>query len=135
MAPSSSRYCFAESGCCLRTYRDGNEVYSEGEDEHDRLEITTDDAGSVDFGAYLFSLTGVSWKIDELAGGNANHTVRATRIGSGKGTGFQHHSDGKLESVGERLRGEDSVVVKHAPPFFYKSSSIEFDPYRQVRTV
>jgi hypothetical protein len=130
MAPSRSYYC--TDSICFYADSDDDEEYCDVEDteDDDSGEATPPDCdtGSFDFALYLSSLTGAAWNICNLAGGNANHTVRATRITPG-GLGQLQ----TLNPVGKRLEEFSSVVLKHAPPYFYKSPEMKFDPYRQVR--
>ena len=135
---SKSMYCCTESGCfdglC---WDDDGEEYSDKDDDCYVKATTapTTNTGSFDFNTYLSSLTGESWRIEDLPGGNANHTVRATRIASSEGDGLKADTDGEVDPVGERLFGNRSVVLKYAPPFFYKSPEMKFDSYRQVGVV
>ena len=91
-------------------------------------------APSFDFRSYLLDLTGEEWIIEELEGGNANHTVRATRKISANGS----HLGGDATYDTHRARGNaylsshQSVVLKQAPPYLAKCTSIPFSQYRQV---
>jgi thiamine kinase-like enzyme len=136
---SSKRMYYCTGNGCLDgiCWDDDEQYYSDGEDDCYVKATTapTTNTGSFDFNTYLSSLTGESWWIDDLPGGNANHTVRATRVASSEGNGLKADTDGQVDPVGERLFGNRSVVLKHAPPFFYKSPEMKFDSYRQVRGV
>ena len=78
-----------------------------------------------DFDSYLLHLTGHKWTIQELSGGNANHTVRAVRGGPGQDA--RDHDGTAL-----KLDGHVSIVVKQAPPYFVKFPDMPFSQNRQV---
>ena len=82
-----------------------------------------------DFDSYLLHLTGHRWTIQELSGGNANHTVRAVRqnVRGGPGQDARDH-DGTVYE----LDGHLSIVVKQAPPYFVKFPDMPFSQNRQV---
>lgn len=129
MASSRSYYC-TDSVCFYAEDSDDDEEYFDIEDteDDDSGEATPPDSdtGPFDFARYLASLTGDTWSVCDLTDGNANHTVRATKLAAG----------GLLRPqgpAGKRLEAFSSVVLKYAPPYFYKSPEMKFDPYRQVR--
>lgn len=111
----SNRFLYCTNhGCCM----------SDGHEDELFAHLAPSCTGSFDFARYLTSLTGEEWRIDELAGGNANHTVRATKLGI--------TAPVPLDPLGQRLEQYSSVVMKYAPPYFHKSPEMKFDPYRQV---
>ena len=83
---------------------------------------------SFDFDSYLLDFTGRHWHIQELSGGHANHTVRATSItedlGEPKRDGGNHGH--------ESIDGHTSIVLKQAPPYFAKFPDMPFSQDRQV---
>jgi hypothetical protein len=84
-------------------------------------------APSFDFCSYLLDLTGQQWLIQELLGGNANHTVR--------GICMAEHVNESNQDGGHGLgivEGHTSVVLKQAPPYFVKFPDMPFSEYRQV---
>jgi hypothetical protein len=80
-----------------------------------------------DFRSYLIDLTGEEWIVDELEGGNANHTIRASSM---------NVSHQRLANVkprdGTNLLLHPSIVLKQAPPYMAKFPSMLFSQYRQV---
>lgn len=84
---------------------------------------------SFNFYSYLLCLTGQNWSVQELSGGNANHTVRVTRhLPANKKDGTSHND---LDGPGF-LDGVTSMVVKQAPPYFVRFPDMKFSEYRQV---
>lgn len=117
MVPSRSYYC-TDTECF---YGDGDsdddEEFFEVDDETEPP-TTPSESESSDFDLYLSSFAGDGWMIDEIVGGVANRTIRATRA--------------KNDGSNKALNGRSSVVLKYAPPFLYKCPELKFDQYRQV---
>lgn len=121
MAPSRSYYC-TDNGCF---YDDGDsDEFFEVEEDDTEAATTPSEGGSFDFDLHLSSLADAGWRIDEIVGGVASRTVRATRT--------EHDGLGCVDGLGSLMKGRTSVVLKYAPPFLYKSPELKFDPYRQV---
>jgi len=97
--------------------------------------MTTDTLNSAfDFNSYLLELTGHKWTIQELPGGNANHTVRARRVPENaleKPEETQQRAMADREGV-NYLDGHTSIVLKQAPPYFAKIPDLPFSQDRQV---
>jgi hypothetical protein len=81
-----------------------------------------------DFDSYLVHLTGHKWTIQELSGGNANHTVRAIRTRENV-----QRRPRDCDTIGY-VNGHTSIVLKQAPPYFVKFPDMLFSQDRQVRS-
>jgi hypothetical protein len=84
-----------------------------------------------DFHSYLLELTGHKWTIQELPGGNANHTVRALRVPENALEKPEQRAMTDRDGVGY-LDGHTSIVLKQAPPYFAKIPDLPFSQDRQV---
>ena len=84
-----------------------------------------------DFHSYLLDLTGQEWTIQELPGGNANHTVRALRVPKNAAEKPEQRTMADREGV-SCLDGHTSIVLKQAPPYFAKIPDLPFSQDRQV---
>jgi hypothetical protein len=94
--------------------------------------MTTSASTSVppfDFHSYLLRFTRQEWTILQLAGGDANHTVRALRSGKNALGDLRY---GPIETDKGYLDGHTSIVLKQAPPYFVKFPDTPFSQSRQV---